>query len=127
MGPIVDRVFVGIILGGLATWVAWGWRTWVRKRPDKLRAGIRCSLAGFVFASLSASLEVGTGIYAQFTEGFPFMNPTLLRIYAWGFVSAFLGLLLGLCGAGNKSPLRWKTPALSTILLLLWLGQAMGE
>jgi len=127
MGPIVDRVFVGIILGGLATWVAWGWRTWVRKRPDKLRAGIRCSLAGFVFASLSASLEVGTGIYAQFTEGFPFMNPTLLRIYAWGFVSAFLGLLLGLCGAGNKSPLRWKTPALSTILLLLWLGQTMGE
>jgi len=55
------------------------------------------------------------------------MDPTLLRIYGWGFVCALLGLLLGLCGADDKSPLRWKTPALSTILLLLWLGQAMGE
>jgi hypothetical protein len=60
-------------------------------------------------------------------KGYHCMDPTLLRIYGWGFVSALLGLLLGLCGAADKSPLRWKTPALSTILLLLWLGQAMGE
>jgi len=55
------------------------------------------------------------------------MDPTLLRIYGWGALSAALGLLLGLCGADDKSPLQWKTPALSTILLLIWLGQAMGE
>ena len=46
--------------------------------------GSICSLAGLAFASLSAALEIGTGIYAQFINGFPFMDKTLLRIYAFG-------------------------------------------
>jgi hypothetical protein len=88
---------------------------------------MRCSLAGFVLASVSAALEIGSGTYAQFINGFPFEDPTLLRIYRWGFLSAFLGLIAGLLGVGNKTPLRWKAPSLSTVLLLMWLGQAMGE
>jgi hypothetical protein len=75
-----------------------------------------CSLAGFALASLSASLEIGTGIYAQFVN-IPFMDPRLLRIYAVGLISALLGLLSSLFGMGKKSPLRWKAPAMSLVLL----------
>jgi len=88
---------------------------------------MRCSLAGFVLASVSAALEIGTGTYGRLINGFPFEDPTLLRIYRWGFLLAFLGLITALFGVTNKTPLRWKAPALSTVLLLLWVGQVMGE
>lgn len=88
---------------------------------------MRCSLAGFALASISAALEIGAGTYGQFMNGFPFEDPTLLRIYRWGLLLAFLGLITGLFGVTNKTPLRWKAPALSTVLFLLWVGQVMGE
>ena len=127
MRPILDRVFVAVVVCGLASWVVWGWTSWVRGRPKNLHFGMLCSFAGFAFASLSASLEIGTGLYAQFTDGFPFMHPTLLRIYGVGLVLALLGLLCGVFGTNSNNPLRWKAPALSAVLLLLWLAQAMGE
>lgn len=86
-----------------------------------------CSLLGFSFASLSALLQIGSGIYAQFIGGFPFMDPTLRSIYGGTMLLALLGMVIGLCGVASKSPLRWKAPALSFVLLLLVIGQAMCE
>jgi len=128
MGPIADRVFVVIVLGGLTAWVMWGWRACLRNRPQRLSLGVAFSLVGFFLASLSAALEVGSGTYAQFRDGgFPFNDPILLRIYFFGFWSALLALICSLVGVANKTPLRFKAPTLSIILLLLWMGQAMGE
>src|SRR5437016_4227966 len=115
MGPIGDRIFVIVILGGLAAWVIWGWRSWMRGRPSKLTLGMMSTLIGFVCASISASLEIGTGVYAQVRNGFAFMDPTLLRIYAAGLILSVLGLVCGIFGADDKTPLRWKTPALSAV------------
>lgn len=126
MSPIADRIVVAFILGGLAGWVVWGWRSWIRRRPEHLSVGMKCSLAGFVSASASAALEIGSGTYAQF-RSFSFEDPTLLRIYRWGLLLAFLGFITALFGIGRKTPLRWKAPALSFVLLLLWIGQVMGE
>jgi hypothetical protein len=103
-----------------------GWRSWLQGRPEGLPFGVICSLVAFVFASLSASLEIGTGLYARFTN-IPFMDPVLLRIYRVGMMTAVLGLVSSLPGMGTKNPLRWKAPALSAALLLLWFGQATGE
>jgi len=88
---------------------------------------MKCSLAAFILASVSAALEIGSGTCAQFMNGFPFEDPALLRIYRWGLLLAFLGFVTGLFGITKKTPLRWKAPALSTVLLLLWMAQAMGE
>ena len=44
-----------------------------------------------------------------------------------GRVVALLGSVCGVFGANSKNPLRWKAPALSTFLLLLWVAQAIGE
>ena len=46
-------------------------------------------------ASVSAALEIGSGSYAQFINGFSFEEPALLRFYRWGFLLGFSGLLTG--------------------------------
>jgi hypothetical protein len=127
MGPIFDRLFVGVVLGGIIVWVVWGWVSWRRNRPKHLSLGIACSLVGFTLGSISAAMQVGSGLYAQFTDGFPFMDPRLLRIYGFGMVSAFVGLICGVFGADSKNPFRWKGHVLCIFLLLLWLAEAVGE
>lgn len=128
MGPIVDRVFAIMVLGSLAAWVLWGWRAWMRNRPLSLNVGMAFTLVGFSLASLSAALEISSGTYAQFRDGgFPFNYPTLVRIYFFGFWFALLGLVCSLIGVGTKTPLRFQALALSLVLMLLWMGQAMGE
>ena len=128
MGPIADRIFAIIVLGGLAAWVLWGWWAWIRNRPLSLNVGMVFTLVGFSLASLSAALQISSGTYSQFREGgFPFNYPTLVRIYFFGFWFALLGLVFSLIGVGSKTPLRFQAPALSLVLMLLWIGQAMGE
>lgn len=125
---LIDRAFVVIVLGGLTAWIVWGWSSWKRGQPRGRSLGATCSLIAFALASLSASLEIGMGVYAQFIPGgFRFEDPTLLRIYRLGFLSAILGLLCAILGITSKSPLRWKGPLLSTCMALLWMMQAMGE
>ena len=86
------------------------------------------SLVGFSLASFSAALEIGSGTYAQFRDGgLPFNDPTPLRIYFFGFWSALLGLVCSLIGLVERTPLRFKAPALSIALILLWIAQDLGE
>jgi hypothetical protein len=81
MGPTGDLVFVIAVLGVLAAWVIWGWKSWVRHASARASATAILSLVGFLIASLSALLQISTGIYAQFVF-FPFNDPTLLKIYS---------------------------------------------
>jgi hypothetical protein len=121
----MEPIIVVVILGGLAAWVGWGWRGWLRSRPGNLSLGMKCSLVGFAFASLSASLEIGWGLNARFADDVKLLSDSFLVIYGVGFLSALLGLVCGLCGVASKTPLRWKSPALATVLLLLWLAQTI--
>ena len=125
MGPTVDNVAVVLILGGLTAWVIWGWTSWRRSDGSFSRAEW-CSLAGFTLASLSALFEIGSGVVAQFHR-FRFYDPVLIKIYACGFLTAALGLVVSVGGLATKGPLRWKAPALSTVMLLLWLCQVASE
>jgi len=43
------------------------------------------SLAGFSLGTASAVLAVGTTVYARAVGGFPFYDPSLMRIYRWVF------------------------------------------
>ena len=126
MGRTGDLMFVIVLLGGLAAWVTWGWISWTRTGPATRSTSSIFSVIGFSLASLSALLHVATGIYAQVHE-FPFYDPTLLRIYGVGLLLSLLGLLSGLCGSFRGGPLRFKAPALSAFLLLLWFAHAVSE
>ncbi len=99
----------------------------MRRRPAQLSAVMILSVIGFGFASLSALLQIGTGLYANITGGFPFNDPRLMRIYGLGLLLALLGLVCGLGGLFRANPLRFKTPILSAFLLLFWILQAMSE
>ncbi len=125
MGPVGDVIFVIAVLGGLAIWVVWGWKSWTPYRSETSALGWFL-VTGFSLASLSALLQIGSGIYAQFHD-FPFNDPTLLRIYFVGFWLALLGLISGLIGSFRNGPIRFKAPSLSAFLLLLWIWHAMAE
>ena len=67
---------------------------------------------------------VGGGLYARKIGGFPFYDPTLLRIYQYGIVTALLALALAVLGIGR---VRATGMILSGVMLLLWFAMAMAE
>jgi hypothetical protein len=97
-----------------------GWRRWLR-RPSPQSLLSLLSLAGFVLASASAVLAIGTVLYSLTTGGFRFYDPTLLKLYRSGLLLGLGGLVFALVGVWNRNSLRWHAPALSLSMLLLWL------
>jgi hypothetical protein len=115
-----------ILYVGLPVTLFTGWKQWVRRPPgDRFTAFI--SLPGFVFASMSAALAIGTTLYSIAIGGFRFYAPSLLVIYRFGFSLALGGFILGLGGVWKRNPLRWHAPLLSLGMFLLWLLWASGE
>jgi hypothetical protein len=97
-----------------------GWRRWLR-RPSPQSLLSLLSLAGFVLASASAVLAIGTVLCSLTTGGFRFYDPTLLKLYRSGLLLGLGGLVFALVGVWNRNSLRWHAPALSLSMLLLWL------
>jgi hypothetical protein len=125
MGRVGDLIFVIAVLGGLAAWVRWGWLQWVRFPRGTSFLGW-LSVSGFSLATLSALLQIGSGVYAQFVD-VAFNDSKFLRIYFIGFWLAALGLILSVCGSLGDGPLRFKGPSLSAVLVVLWIWHAVGE
>lgn len=101
-----------------------GWVRWVRRG----RTGVVWpSLIGFSLGTASALLAVGAILYARAAGGFPFYDPSLLRIYRWGLLLSIAGLIFGAVGLRWSGPIRWYAPAASAGMLLFWVGAAAGE
>jgi hypothetical protein len=122
-------IFGLAVVLGIPALVGWGFICWHRNPPQKLSTTIVCSLTGFISASLSALLAACAALYQTYTH-----PPDLLavppipeNVLNLGLLTAALGLILGLCGAIGKSPVRWKTPPLSAMLILLWFGMAFAQ
>ena len=54
------------------------------------------SLIGFVLATASGLLALSSVVYAHVIGGFPYYDPRLLRIYAWGGVLSLSGIVFGI-------------------------------
>ncbi len=86
------------------------------------------SFSGFLFATSSALLAVLSLIYAHtLTNGFPFYDPRLLRIYRWGALLSTVGFCLGVGGVWRKNSLRWHSPLTSFGMFAFWFLAAEGE
>lgn len=76
------------------------------------------SLAGFILATSS----VTPLIYCFLLEGihrYAYSVP-FFRIYKWGTVLGFAGLILSIAGIFQRSTLRWLSPLLSISMIVLW-------
>ena len=66
--------------------------------------GMKCSVAGFVLASVSAALEIGSGTYAQF-RAFPLKTQFFFASIGGGSSLRVLGSsVTGLFGIGKNTP-----------------------
>lgn len=74
----------------------WGWTRWAVDQPEPITIPSVSSLTGFILASASAALAVSSIAYAQLTGGFAFYDLRLLRIFRWGCLLSFLGLIFGI-------------------------------
>jgi len=118
--------FALVLYAGIPALMVWGWARWFgRTQPRTLPAIL--SLIGFALATASGLLAVSSVVYAHVIGGFPYYDPRLLRIYAWGGVLSLSGIVFGIAGIWRPGPLRWHAPACSLGTLLFWFVSAMGE
>jgi hypothetical protein len=103
----------------------WGWvRWWKRIQPRTLSI---FSLVGFVLATASGLVAVGSIIYVHKVGSVPYWDPVLLRSLRWGALLSFSGLAFGLIGVWRPGPLRWHAPACALGILFFWFAEAMAQ
>ncbi|HTZ46934.1 MAG TPA: hypothetical protein VMH20_05050 [Verrucomicrobiae bacterium] len=105
--------------------LVWGWVRWANDENPRSRSSTS-SLVGFVLATASAGLALGTHLYAVFVHGFHGADPTLLKIYACGSLLSVVGIGFSFAGSGKPNPVRWLAPICSIGTLVFWL-LAMGS
>jgi hypothetical protein len=103
-----------------------GWVRWVKHRQSQTLFSI-LSLIGFTLATASGLLALSSVLYAQTIGGFPYYDPSLLRIYRWGGLLSLAGIVFAISGAWRPSPLRWYAPACAVGMLLFWFMTGSGE
>lgn len=120
----VVMVAMGYILAPLM--LIWGWIRWISRRKE-LGHPFFLSLIGFVLTTASGALAASAIVYAVAIHGFPFYDPTLLRIYAWGLLLSVAGIVLGLTGISAPKALRWQAPLAGLGMLAFWMVAVARE
>ena len=106
--------------------LVWGWTRWTLRR-DELGPPFFLSFIGFMLSTASGILAVSTIVYAFVIRAFPFYDPMLLRIYAWGCLLSASGIVLGFTGVSKPNALRWHAPLAGLGMLAFWIVAAAGE
>ncbi len=122
---------VMIVIPGVAMYLvpplllAWGLIRWAA-RPKLRTLASNSSLVGFILATASAVLAVSSVAYAQ-VHHFPYYDPLLLRIFAWGALLSIAGIGFGIGGVWQANSLRWHAPVSGACMLVFWIMMASGE
>ena len=120
---IAVLIFLGFVVGPVN--LIWGWVVWIRSPRSKTVPSV-LSWIGFVFATGSALLAIGTVICAQIIH-FGFYDPRLTRLMGLGSLLSAIGLLFALCGVWRRNPLRWHSLLATLATLAFWVLAAEGE
>ena len=108
------------------TALIWGWVRFVRLPKEKAILPL-LSLLGFVLATCSGLLGIGSSIYAAHIHGFGFSDPLHMKIIGYGALLSLAGMLFALCGVWRKSSLRWFSVAGALGTLAFWVVVIEGE
>lgn len=109
--PLLSLLGIGIYVA-LPALIIWGWVRWSKHTQPRTLLSI-LSLIGFTLATASGLLGVSSVLYAHAIGGFPFYDPLLLRIYAWGGMLSLSGIVFGIGGVWRPGPVRWLAPVCS--------------
>jgi hypothetical protein len=104
----------------------WGWVRWSKNKNPRSNSST-FSLLGFSLATASASLALGTHLYARFVHSFSFHDPTLLKIYAAGCLLSVAGIAFAVAGTGRPNPVRWLAPICAFGTMVFWLLAMTSE
>jgi hypothetical protein len=117
-----------LVVGLLASPIIliWGW-TRSPKLPKPRTVSSVFSLIGFLCSTASGLLAVSAIVFSLLIRGFPYYDPLLLRIFRWGFLLSFGGIVFGISGIGRPSSLRWHAPVSGFTMLVFWFMAATGE
>lgn len=127
-GPLFDFLFDFVLFSALIAWMIWGWVSWKKFRLARPEVKDYWSIAGFSLASLIAITQIVMGVYAMAIGGIPFLDPTLLAICRFCFLTGLLAIICSFIACvAEKSPLNWKAGVLSLFLWLLVIAEMMGE
>jgi hypothetical protein len=107
--------------------LVWGWIRWWKGKSNPLCLSAKLSLVGFSLATASATLALGTHLYARFVHSFPFSDPTLMKIYAVGCLLSIVGIALAFAGTGRPNAVRWLAPVCAVGTLVFWLLAMSSE
>lgn len=129
MSPFVTLFFIlDIAIAYVAAPIAFFYGWWrISRGPRPTGFFTILGFAAFVIASLSALLVPISLIWGGLRGGWPYYDPTLMRIYGCGMLMAALALLISLVGVWRRSTLQWLAPLLSFGALLFWIGAASSE
>jgi hypothetical protein len=122
---ILEGLFICIVVG-IPVALVWGWLRWWKQAKARNLFSIM-SLIGLSLATAAALLAVSTAIYAKAIGGFPFYDPTLLRIYRYGALLSLSGIVFSFAGLWGPSALRWHAPVCSVGTLMYWFMLASTE
>jgi hypothetical protein len=111
----------------LAWWgyVVWTWRSWLKSNENvtpKWRAII--TVGGLCFATISTLLSAFLYIHAGITGGYEYGNAVEGYCFAFGFLTAVLGIISGAAGKGHT---RADVAAISALSFLLWFLEGMAQ
>ena len=100
-------------------WFRWG--TSRRRRSRRTRLSV-LSLATATLSLLLATVSLALSIH----NGFLTLNPRLDSLYLAGLLISLVALGIGLAGARNPNPIRWRTPLIAFGILCLWFLAGSG-
>lgn len=98
----------------------WGWLRLSQDDTPRSRSS-SFSLLGFSLATASATVAIGTHLYARFVRSFPLHDPTLMKIYVCGCFLSLAGIVFAVAGTGRPGAVRWIAPVCAFGTFAFWL------
>jgi sulfite exporter TauE/SafE len=126
METVIVILYAALVYAVLPCGLIWGWVRWSRAERRWSFTSV-LSFAGFGLATASALLAIGALLYGKSIGGWPYYDPRLMRIYAWGALLSLSGIILGIGGVWRRNPLRWHAVACALGTLIFWFGAAGTE
>src|SRR6266404_5687889 len=111
------------VYGVLPVLLIWGWIRWAISSQPRTVPAIM-AFVSFLLTTLSVLLALETAFYARVVRSFPYYDPVLMKIYAYGMLLSLAAFMIALGGLWRPSSVRWHAPLCAVGMLTFWVMAA---